>query len=463
MIIGKLAPPPAPDGFVTRKRLVDRFDPRARVVTVVAPPGYGKTEAARQWASTTHRPTAWLNVDLLDARPTDFWVDLVASLRIVLPDLGTGLDHGLRTRDSADPWFVGELIAELERIATPAAMVLDGLELDTDRSVLAHLSLMVERIGHQLQLVCVGRSDLAIPTARWRSAGILAEVRQADLRMTDEEAIAVASTFPSLTLTAESVKALNARAEGWPAGLQLSLLALLDAEDPDAAAQTVAGSDRLLADYLVAEVLDSLPDAERQVALGLSVLEVFDSEACAYLLGPSAVPLARELGRRRLFLTVIDHHTGAMRFHPMFRELLEHELRWRDPGERIELHRRAARMWQEQGDEVAAVRQLALIGERSATGPSSQPDAAPCSPVDPAGVLTPREASLLALLPTYLSYAQIGERLFLSVNTVKGNLKALYRKLDVASRAEAVTVATARGLIGPGAPSDRGAPTRTPV
>lgn len=61
--------------------------------------------------------------------------------------------------------------------------------------------------------------------------------------------------------------------------------------------------------------------------------------------------------------------------------------------------------------------------------------------------LTDRERSLLDYLPTHLTYAQIGSELFLSVNTVKSNLKNVYRKLGVRSRAEAVAVAREAGLV----------------
>jgi LuxR family maltose regulon positive regulatory protein len=53
----------------------------------------------------------------------------------------------------------------------------------------------------------------------------------------------------------------------------------------------------------------------------------------------------------------------------------------------------------------------------------------------------------LELLPSHLSYAQIGDRLYLSVNTVKSNLKSIYRKLGVATRSDAVAVARASGLL----------------
>ena len=61
--------------------------------------------------------------------------------------------------------------------------------------------------------------------------------------------------------------------------------------------------------------------------------------------------------------------------------------------------------------------------------------------------LTPRERTILELLPSYMSYAQIGERLYLSINTVKGNLKTIYRKLSVTSRSEAVEAARRAGLL----------------
>jgi DNA-binding CsgD family transcriptional regulator len=61
--------------------------------------------------------------------------------------------------------------------------------------------------------------------------------------------------------------------------------------------------------------------------------------------------------------------------------------------------------------------------------------------------LTAREKSLLPLLGTHLSYAEMGEQLFLSVNTVKANLQRLYRKLDAHTRREAVESARRRGML----------------
>lgn len=62
--------------------------------------------------------------------------------------------------------------------------------------------------------------------------------------------------------------------------------------------------------------------------------------------------------------------------------------------------------------------------------------------------LTPAELRLLPYLQTYLTIAEIGERLFLSRNTVSTEVASIYRKLGVSSRSGAVEQATAMGLLG---------------
>ena len=62
--------------------------------------------------------------------------------------------------------------------------------------------------------------------------------------------------------------------------------------------------------------------------------------------------------------------------------------------------------------------------------------------------LTAAELRLLPYLQTHLTLAEIGERLFVSRNTVGSEVTSIYRKLGVSSRADAVRQATAVGLLG---------------
>jgi LuxR family transcriptional regulator, maltose regulon positive regulatory protein len=61
--------------------------------------------------------------------------------------------------------------------------------------------------------------------------------------------------------------------------------------------------------------------------------------------------------------------------------------------------------------------------------------------------LTTAELRVLQLLPTHLSYPAIAQRLYVSPNTVKTHVRAVYRKLDASSRGEAVAHAFAAGLL----------------
>jgi LuxR family maltose regulon positive regulatory protein len=62
--------------------------------------------------------------------------------------------------------------------------------------------------------------------------------------------------------------------------------------------------------------------------------------------------------------------------------------------------------------------------------------------------LSAAELRLLPLLPSYLSFREIGERLFVSQNTVKTQAISIYRKLGVSSRGDAVDLAQQLGLLG---------------
>ena len=64
--------------------------------------------------------------------------------------------------------------------------------------------------------------------------------------------------------------------------------------------------------------------------------------------------------------------------------------------------------------------------------------------------LTAAELRVLRHLPSHLSFREIAERLFVSPNTVKTHARAIYRKLGVSCRGEAVEAAQLAGVVGSG-------------
>lgn len=327
-------------------------------------PGSGKTVLVRHWIDTVDLPVAWLSLDRLDGDPASFWAHLIEAVQSALPAIDDEPAILLGERGVEDPVFLAALVAQIESSDAEAVLVLDGLPSHLDRLVLDGLTMLVERIGDTLPIVVTARSNPALPLARWRTLGWLDEVREHDLLLSDDEAAAIASTIGQDVEPGDAAL-LNQRVGGWPLGLHMMLLGdrqhdrrLADGRDEG---PTVGASDPVLAGYLVADILDALTERQRNAALSLSVLDWFDPDLCEALAGDQGV--VRDLLERSLFLTVVDRRTGAMRFHPLFRELMEMELSVRDPARRIDLHRRAATIWRDRGNLMVAYHHLSAIGE----------------------------------------------------------------------------------------------------
>jgi LuxR family maltose regulon positive regulatory protein len=94
---------------------------------------------------------------------------------------------------------------------------------------------------------------------------------------------------------------------------------------------------------------------------------------------------------------------------------------------------------------------LGVLGEQVAEL-EAEIEAMPQTAAGGGSGLTRAELRLLPLLSTHLSFREIGERLFVSRNTIKTQAISVYRKLGVSSRSEAITRAGEIGLIGGAAP-----------
>lgn len=364
VIRSKLVPARLPDGLIQRSRVLARLSIECRFTLVSAMPGYGKTAAVRQWIDTVDLPVAWVSLDMLDQEPESFWSNVLLALDAAVPGIADEPTLLLRERGARDHLFLGALVAALVELERPVLLVLDGLDGNLDRLAIDGLTLLVERAGEWLRLVATTRSDPPLPLARWRALGWLNDLREDSLRLTDEEATAIAAAADTAIRDEAELIALNRRVDGWPIGLHMALLAR-PAGVEQAAIDLSIGSDRLMANYLLVEVLEAMSEEERDVALALSVLEWFDPDLCAELIGEHAVPVIRQLLGRGMFLSVVDPRVAAMRFHDLFRELMEMELAWRDPARRLDLHRQAAILWRSRGDLMSAYHHLSVIGEAS--------------------------------------------------------------------------------------------------
>jgi LuxR family maltose regulon positive regulatory protein len=208
------------------------------------------------------------------------------------------------------------------------------------------------------------RADPPLPLARLRARGELAELRAHELRFTFQEAAALLREAARVGLSEDLVTALEARTEGWAAGLQLAGLSLRGHADPAAFVAGFSGSHRYVLDYLAEEVLDRQPAPVRAFLLETSVLDRLCGALCDAVTGRTgSQQMLAAIERANLFLIPLDEVRGWWRYHPLFADLLRVRVMQDQPGRLPGLHRAAADWCEQQGLVDDAVRHALAAGD----------------------------------------------------------------------------------------------------
>ena len=364
LVATKFERAPLPGNIVSRPRLTRALaSSRASFTLVVAGPGYGKTVAVSQWLNSQAGTIAWVSLDRSDDTSPRFWRYVTDAIRRATGGIGDEALQMLADEQESE-LVVAALLADLARISEPLVIVLDDLHVIGSPSVLGELAWFVERSPGTVRVVAASRVDPQLPLGRWRAAGQLCEVRQQDLMFVAEETAALFGVGSGPTVEPSDIAFLTDRTEGWAAGLQLAVLSLRDRHDVHNYIRSSLAGDRVIVDYLVGEVLDSLSAADRALVLDLSVLEDFDAALAVAVSGqPDAASQIRSLESRNLFLLPVDDRGERFRFHQLLRELLVAELRWRSPGRVGGLHVAAARHLESAGLLHEAAGHLLAAGE----------------------------------------------------------------------------------------------------
>ncbi len=247
-------------------------------------------------------------------------------------------------------------MADLSPLDEPIWLVIDDLHELCSDDVFRQLELLLMRAPVVLRLVLLSRRELHLGLHRLRLEGEFTEIRAADLRFSIDESRALLESA-GVQLSESGVALLAERTDGWAAGLRLAALSLAGHRDPERFAAAFAGSERTVAEYLVAEVLDRQPEDVRRLLLRTSVLERVSGPLADLLTGGTGGQrVLQELEEAGAFVASLDPHRSWFRYHPLFADLLQLELRRTATDEVPALHRAAAKWFSERGHAVEAVR-----------------------------------------------------------------------------------------------------------
>jgi LuxR family transcriptional regulator, maltose regulon positive regulatory protein len=358
----KFRPPGTRPGIVARTSLVERLaTARAPVITVIAPPGYGKTTLMAQWAQRLGPRVAWLSCDDADNDP----VVLLSALTTALSRAGP-VDPAIfpaLASPGAGVTMVPRLVSAAASMRPPVTVLLDQAEAVTNRQCLNAIAEFVLRLPPGWRFALASRTAVPLPTARLRAQGGLLEVTAGDLAMGPAEA---GSLLQGAGVETGEVNLgdLLQRTEGWPAGLYIAALAINSGTQQDGPGFTFTGDDIFMGDYLHSELLDRISGTEVSFLTRTSVLDQMCGPLCDAILGENgSAAVLQQLEARNLLVVPLDRHREWYRYHHLLAELLRAELRRREPEAVQELHFRAAVWFEANAMPEAAIDHAQAAGD----------------------------------------------------------------------------------------------------
>jgi LuxR family maltose regulon positive regulatory protein len=343
-------------GLVDRERLLAALDGALdkRLTMISAPAGSGKTSLLRTWLGRLQA----VRVVFISARSEEdeqgFWLALLAALGAVETFAPTPAFSGVNA--------VGRVLTRLNESDDPIVVIVDDAH-ELTHAALGHVAKFVAELPPHVHAVLASRRDLRLGVHQLRLAGEVAEIRAKNLEFTESETRELL-TRSGITLSTGALHTLQQRTEGWAAGLRLAVLSLSVDSDPEAFVAQFSGSNRVVADYLMAEMLERQPAPVQRLLLTTSILDRVNGELADLLTETSGSDkILLGLEDANAFVVSLDGDRRWFRYHHLFRELLRLELRRTTPDLIGELNRRAAAWFADRGQPIEAIRHIQAAGD----------------------------------------------------------------------------------------------------
>jgi LuxR family transcriptional regulator, maltose regulon positive regulatory protein len=328
----KLQRPRVGRGLVPRPRLLEQLNSPHSLTFILAPAGYGKTTLLSTWLETCRVPQAWLSLDEHDNDLAVFVTSLAEALHGMLPAAVDNTRAVLNGPTLPFPEVItASLLNDLAAIQQDFILVLDDYHVIRDQAIHDLLLDLVSYQPRALHLVLASRHDPPLPLARLRAQDNVVELRAPELRLTLEEAALFLREVMALPVDEQTIALLAAKTEGWPVGLRLAALSLRRRPTLNWDAADAFVSNRYVMDYLLAEVLSSLPIPVQEFLIKTSFFDQLSGPLCAAVTGladrlSNGQPILDWLDHADLFVVPVDEQRHWYRCHHLFRQLLINRL-----------------------------------------------------------------------------------------------------------------------------------------
>jgi LuxR family transcriptional regulator, maltose regulon positive regulatory protein len=346
LITTKLKPPVSLASAISRPRLQSLINDKSlpKVVLVTAAAGFGKTTLLAQWHATVASQAGWLSLDRNDQDPIGFLRYLLAALNQAGPVISSATESFIEGRATMELDGVAARVGnDLAKLQKERVIFLDDYYL-AETSVINNLLMtLIERSPAWFHLIIASRTLPDLPVASLKAHSALLEINAGDLKFNQPEADKFMNEARKLDLGPSEMRVLNARTEGWAAGLQLASLYLKDSSDRKRSIEGLSGGIRDITDYLATDVVRRLAPDLREFLLKSSVLERMNAAVCNTVLETTdAQAKLEQIEALGLFLFPLDATREWYRYHHLFRDFLLASLKRKEPQLVHDLYRKAS-------------------------------------------------------------------------------------------------------------------------
>src|SRR5580693_2356533 len=357
----------AEPGLLRRHDLLAALDraARKRVTIIAAPAGTGKTSLLRAWAD---RPGQDCRIAFMTVRPGQhdmqlFWLTMLGAVRAAAGTGEGGAQLPSATPGSSGSAMMDKVLSELEEFCDRFVLVIDDLHELSSPEAAGQLTALLTRLPPEVRAIVATRRDLPLRLHKLRLAGDLAEIRAVHLRFAEHETRQLLAAA-GIALPEHTAAMLHQRTEGWAAGLRLAVLSLTGHPDPERFVAEFSGSDRTVAEYLMAEMLERQPPEVQRLLLRTSVLDRVNGELADLLTGGmGSERILLDLEDANAFVVSLDPARTWFRYHRMFGGMLRLELRRTMPADVAGLHKGAACWLAARGQAADAIGHLQAAGD----------------------------------------------------------------------------------------------------
>ena len=322
IIYTKLEIPPVKRELLPRDRLINRLSANrdARLISVVAPAGSGKTCLISDWITRDNIRAFWYSLDKTDDDEKTFFSYLVTVLskaRSLSPDevLPVEDEQDLVTGKKVMPY----LINILKDLPEDTYLVLDDYHSITSPGIHEPMTRFIEYLPPKMHVIILSRYALPLPTARVKVRGSMTEIDSGDMKLSRKETERLFADVFDIQLSPGQLQEVTRQMEGWMGGLQLLALLIKGKKSFSSITDALCRADRMSRPYLIDEVVDIQPEKVKTFLEATALLDRFTVDLCAAVTNlPDVHELLDFALRNNLFLASLDHGQKWFRYHHLF-------------------------------------------------------------------------------------------------------------------------------------------------